>query len=384
MNHQLTLINTRRVTYRFTILPRLIFIAFLLSRFVLEFLNVFTFYKFIPKRKDRVILCLESGIKGWELIDYKELLWSANEYLGHEHVSKVEIDKSENYVTQVKRAIQLYKPTHYVYDARTGDQRWFQGLIQAFRIAFIYQLNGIVPICVLTDLPVRTWRTQCSVVSAKRGVVVTLMSPKDIHPIFPHRRIIGPMTMPFSHKTGSMLKSLNELKELKTKPNIVFTGSLYEPRTTTLNEINEGLKKKGLEIEMKGRNLGSTRFSDEDYWSRLANASIVITTSSQISSPETDWSHLPHLIYRYIEVPAAGSLLVAPLISSIERFFTPGEHFVSFNSVEDAVNKIAYYLEHTAERERISQQGFIKAHSIIESNLYWISIDLALGKYSML
>jgi hypothetical protein len=377
-------INTKGMTHRYIILPRLIFIAFFLSRLVLEFLNIFTFYKFKQKRRSITKLCLESGTKGWELIDYKELLWSATEFLGHEQIAKIEIDKSKSYISQVKIAIRLNKPTHYMYDARTGDQRWFQGLIQAFRIAFIYQLNGIVPICILTDLPVRTWRTQCSVVSAKRGVVVTLMSPKDIHPIFPHRRIIGPMTMPFSHKTGSMLKRLQEVKELNTKPNIVFTGSLYEPRTTTLNEINRGLKKKGLEIEMKGRNLGSTRFSDEEYWLRLVNASIVITTSSQISSPQTDWSHLPHLIYRYIEVPAAGSLLIAPVVPSIERFFKPGEHFVSFDSTDEAVEKIAYYLENTIERERITKQGYTKAHSIINSNLYWASIDIALGKFSML
>jgi hypothetical protein len=372
------------MTYRLIILPRLIFIAFFFARMALEFLNIFTFYKFKPGRRRMTKLCLESGIKGWELIDYKEILWSATEFLGPEHIAKIEIDKSKNYINQVKSAIRLNKPTHYMYDARTGDQRWFQGLIEAFRIAFLYQLNGIVPICILTDLPVRTWRTQCSVVSAKRGVVVTLMSPKDIYPIFPHRRIIGPMTMPFSHKTGSMLKSLHEVKELNTKPNIVFTGSLYEPRTTTLKAINEGLKKKGLEIEMKGRNLGSTRFSDEDYWSRLVNASMVITTSSQISSPETDWSHLPHLIYRYIEVPAAGSLLIAPGVPSIERFFKPGEHFVSFETIDEAVEKIAYYLDNTIERERITKQGCIKAHSIIMSNLYWVSIDQALGKYSMM
>ncbi len=372
------------MTYRRTILPKLIFIPFFVSRVILEVLNLFTFYKFRPDGKRETKLCLESGIKGWELIDYKELLWSASEFLGHEHVVKIEIDKSKDYILQVKYAIQLNKPTHYVYDARTGDQIWLKGLIQAFRIACIYQLNGIVPICILTDLPVRTWRTQCSVVSAKRGLVVTLMSPKDIFPIFPHRRIVGPLTMPFSKGTGSMLQGLSDKKELNAKPNIVFTGSLYEPRITILNEINEKLKKKGFEIEMKGRDLGSTRSSDQEYWSRLVNASMVITTASQISSPETDWSHLPHLIYRYIEVPAAGSLLVAPYVPSLERFFKSDEHFVSFETIDEAVEKIEFYLKNEKEREIIAKNGFLKAQSIINSNFYWVSIDLALGKYSML
>lgn len=370
--------------YRNTVLPRLNYIPFLISRLMLEIVNAFTFYKFNANRKRKTILCLESGIKGWELIEYKELIWSATEFLGEDSIAKIEIDKSKNYINQVKQAIKNNKPTHYIYDARTGDQHWFKGLIQSFRIAYIYQVNGIVPICILTDLPVRTWRTQCGVVSAKRGIVASLMSPKDIHPIFPHSRITGPLNMPFSKKSGNMLNALISKKDKSAKPNIVFTGSLYEPRTTILNNINEGLKKRGLEIEMKGRNLGTTKFADEDYWSRLVNASMVITTSNQINSKDTDWTHFPHLIYRYIEVPAAGSLLIAPVVPSIERYFRPGEHFISFENTEEAVEKIEYYLNNETERLAIARKGYEMAHHIINSNMYWISIDLALGKYSML
>lgn len=370
--------------YRNIILPRLNYIPFLISRVLLEGLNLFTFFRFKQNSKRQSVLCLESGIKGWELIEYKELIWSATEFLGESGIRKIEIDKTKKYIQQVKGAIKNNKPTHYIYDARTGDQHWFKGLIQSFRIAMIYQVNGIVPICILTDLPVRTWRTQCGVVSAKRGVVASLMSPKDIHPIFPHSRITGPLNMPFSKKSGNMLNDLISKKEIGAKPNIVFTGSLYEPRTTILNNINEGLKKRGLEIEMKGRNLGTTKFADEDYWLKLVNASMVITTSNQINSKDTDWTHLPHLIYRYIEVPAAGSLLIAPTVPSIERYFRPGEHFISFEYTEEAVDKIEYYLNNENERNVIAANGYAKAHSIINSNLYWISIDLALGKYSML
>ncbi len=370
--------------YRNTILPRLNYLPFLISRIILELVDLFTFYKFKQNRKRKSVLCLESGIKGWELIELKELIWSAIEFLGEDGIAKIEIDKSKSYIKQVKQAIKNNNPTHYIYDARTGDQHWFKGLMQSFRIAYIYQVNGIVPVCILTDLPIRTWRTQCGVVSAKRGVVASLMSPKDIHPIFPHSRITGPLNMPFSKKSGNMLNELISKKDESAKPNVVFTGSLYEPRTTILNNINEGLKKRGLEIEMKGRNLGTTKFADEDYWSRLVNASIVITTSNQINSKDTDWTHFPHLIYRYIEVSASGSLLIAPLVPSIERYFRPGEHFISFESTEDAVQKIEYYLNNEEERNAISAKGYAKAHSIINSNLYWISIDLALGKYSML
>jgi hypothetical protein len=370
--------------YREKILPRLNFIPFAISRIVVEIINIFTFTKFqvIPNRKS--IICIESGIKGWELIEYKELIWSAIEYLSEENVKKIEINKSSNYIKQIQNAISKNKPTHYIYDARTGSQNWFLGLVQAFRISIIFQINGIIPICLLTDLPIRAWRTQCGVVSSKRGLVVSLMSPKDIISIFPHERIIGPMTMPFSKKTGAMLKNLVNNKSINKRANIIFTGSLYEPRTTILNSINEGLMKRGFEIEMKGRNLGTTKFADEDYWTRLVNASIIITTSNQISTKDTDYTHLPHLIYRYLEVPASGSLLIAPRVPSIERFFKQDEHFVSFETIEEAIDKIEFYLTHEKERVDLSKKGYEKAHSLINSNLYWIIIDAALGKYSLL
>jgi spore maturation protein CgeB len=181
-----------------------------------------------------------------------------------------------------------------------------------------------------------------------------------------------------------MLKSLIDIRMPDEFDSIVFTGSLYEPRTSILNAINVELNKKGLNIDIKGRNLGAKRFSDAEYWSNLVDASIVITTSSQICSNETDWDHLPHLIYRYLEVPASGSLLLAPIVPSIERFFKPNEHFVSFNSIEEAVEKIEFYLNNSEERKRIAMNGYLKAHSIINSNLYWVNIDLALGRHSLL
>ena len=45
----------------------------------------------------------------------------------------------------------------------------------------------------------------------QRGIVISLMSPKDISSIYPHNRIIGPLTMPFSKKTLSQIELLENL-----------------------------------------------------------------------------------------------------------------------------------------------------------------------------
>ena len=66
--------------------------------------------------------------------------------------------------------------------------------------------------------------------------------------------------------------------------------------------------------------IGQPKDSDNLYWERLINADIVVTTAVQMIQTGADWAHLPHFIYRYIEVLAAGSLLIAEEIPGISRY----------------------------------------------------------------
>ena len=376
--------NTFTYFWQNWILPKTIYMNYFFTRVTLELFNIFTFQKFSKLiSTNQKSLCIEAGENGWKLIELNELYLSASEYVNTENVQKVSIKKNENYLNQIKKAIQLYKPTHYIYDARTGSQNWFIGMIQAFRIAILFQVNGIVPVCILTDLPVRSWRRQTSMVSAKRGVVISLMSPKDIHSIFPHSRIIGPLLMPFSKARLNYLSELSTKNRNSETTSCIFVGSLYEPRTTILKEISEGLNKKGITLEIKGRELGTKKPSEDQYWTRLMDASIVITTADQIESKDSDWTWIPHLIYRYLEVPIAGSLLVAQEVPSLSRYFSPGIHYVKYDSINDAIEKITYYMENKEEMDQITKCGFEKATNIVKSNLYWVVIDNALGKYSL-
>ena len=328
-------------------------------------------------------LCMEAGTRGWELIEFKELHASACEYLGRDCVHKVVIDWDEDYLTQIKRACDQIRPTHYVYDPRTGSQKWLSALWQSFRIAVFFNAHGIIPICILTDLPMRTWRAQCAMVSARSGVVTSLMSPRRFHPIFPHGRVVAPVLMPFSVATLNLLDEITS-NRMETPPTTaVFVGSLYEPRTTILREIKEGLAAKSFMLEVKGRELGTPKSSDVGYWSRLCNAALIITTADQVATGETDWTWFPHLVYRYLEVTACGTLLVAPEVPGIQRFFTPGEHFVSFTSPAHAIDVIAYYLANEKERNIIAQRGKERAMALIRARIYWTGIDIGLGKDSL-
>ena len=370
--------------YKTTFLPRTIFLPYLFIRIIVEIINFFNFFKFNLTKKSKTIFCIESGEKGWDLIECKEIYLSAKEFLGSNKVIKVSINRNSSYLSQIFYNVKKYKPTHYLYDSRTGSQNSIIGFCQSSIISILFQLYGIIPICTLTDLPVRSWRLQTSIVSCKRGVVVSLMSPKNISTIFPHQRIIGPMTMPFSIQTLQSINLLKEKLNKNVKKDLTFVGSLYEPRTTILKEINTELVKSNIKINMVGRELGSKKTTDEKYWLKLLDSKMIITTSNQIENNKTDWANINHLVYRYLEVPLCGSVLIAQKVPALEKYFKEDIHYISYKNSQEAVKKIIYYLDNKEELIKIAHKGHEKAVSIVNSNLYWNIVDSSLRKYSLI
>ncbi len=340
-------------------------------------------FKGVVAKNKQTLLAIESGIKGWELLEYKELLASAEEYVGTDRVYKIAIDRSQNYLDQVFSHTTQATPTHYVYDPRTGSQS-LRGLWEAFCLSIIFTWKDITPIAILTDLPVRLWRAQCSMVTACDGVIVTLMSPKTVSPICPHRRFIGPTPMAFSCRTLDYLNRLISNKSNDLNPEAVFTGSLYEPRTSILNQIQQSLQAKDKKLHILGRELGTAKLPDEEYWKRLVNAAIVVMTADQIPGSAHDWAHKPHLVYRYLEATACGGMLVAQHIDGIARYFEPGEHFIAYRTPEEAAELICKYLDEPHERLKIAEAGKVRAHQIINAKMYWRTLDTCLGSKSLI
>jgi hypothetical protein len=368
------------------LLSRSAFFPYIIAKFIL---SLFIFEKYSYRQngqKDRsTLLCIEAGTKGWESIEYKEIYKSAIDYVGVESIIKLEVIYDKDYIQQVNEVIKKRSITHYLYDPRTGSQRYLSGLIQSIQLALLLYRNKIIPIVLLTDLSVRLWRCQAAIVSCKSGLVVSFMSPKKVHPIFPHKRLIGPSLMPFSNETLDYLVNLYNHDFHKSRNHCVrFTGSLYEPRSSFLSQLKISLASTDHEFEILGRAVGSTRVSDEEYWKRLSSASIIITTADQMLQSGTDWTWIPHLVYRYLEVLASGSLLMAPVVPGISRYFIPGVHFVPFSTVEDATDNARHYLSHPAEAEKIAKAGHAKAVHLIRSKCFWLQIDTALGHSTIL
>jgi len=181
-----------------------------------------------------------------------------------------------------------------------------------------------------------------------------------------------------------MLDELIERRQKNEHATALFAGSLYKPRTTKLEQIRSGLASRGFVFDIKGRPMGSARVTDVEYWSRLCYSDIIVTTADQAIQDTNDWNHIHHLVYRYLEVLASGAMLVAQDVPGVNRYFTPGVHFVSYDTPENAVKVIAHYLHNDVERLRIAKQGKDRANELIASRVFWVIIDSVLSGDSLL
>ncbi len=365
--------------YRNVILPRLYFPIYYLHKVII---HIYSFLIISKKQRDKTLLVLSAGIKGWDSIEFKELYDSALEYLGSDKVFQHRVVDTAKYYADLSKTLNGLDCTHFFYDPRTGNQRIIGGTWEAIRIAFLLTGKGITPIVLSTDLSIRSWRIKSALVSAISGIVICFVSPRRIFPIFPHRRLFGPCLMPLSLKTFNQLATLKKEK-CKENNHVVFIGSLYEPRTTILNNIRDGLQLNGYDLDIRGRVLGGPRKPDSEYWSTMVNADIILTTADQIYLPQTDWYWVQNLVYRYVEAMAAGSLLIAPAVTGVDRYFEPNIHFVAFTTPAEAIEKIVYYLENKLERDMISAEGNKMARSLVESKIFWTLVDGNLSHKSL-
>ena len=325
--------------------------------------------------KKQTHLLIGAGERGWELIEYKELYASALEFLGPASVSRLSFSPGSSIFRQLRESLHKFQPSHYYYDARSGSQRPFRGIWEALLVGSMLERFGVVPICALTDFPEKWWRLQTAMVSARRGVVASLMSPSIVGPLYPHPRIIGPM--PFSLSMAT-LRQLKRLKQEGPKTGVagkaLFIGMLYEPRKRTIEAIQKGLKDCGIPMEIIGRNPDGKRISDADYWQYISDARLVVSTASQISERHTDTHEHTHFIYKFIEVTAAGTALAIEPVEDSEHLLTPNVHYLSYTSVDEAVEKICRAWFDPLALGKIAIEGHTKTQKNVESHQFWRQI----------
>lgn len=326
-------------------------------------------------------LAIESGLIGWTQVFFEELLSSAEEFLGGECVCQVKIDRSRHYIPQLKEAMTLCRPTHALIDVRTPQQNWRGSLTQGFRASWILHSRGITPIVIMTDAFYRRQRFHAAVLSAHSGIVVTFASAGIVKRIFPHSRLIGPLFMPISRRRLHQLTEALSARRLTPvdsgNATIRFIGNIYPPRDQFLQSLEQKLRVEGLSIDIRG---DKSAVSNEEYWSALVDADIIVTTTLQgPDRPFMDWIWIQQAVFRFSEAMGAGSALVASEVENIDSFFKPGRDFIEFVTVNEARDAIVELSNDPITRRRVAEAGRKRIAELIESDSFWVNINGALA-----
>jgi spore maturation protein CgeB len=69
---------------------------------------------------------------------------------------------------------------------------------------------------------------------------------------------------------------------------------------------------------------------------------------------------------RLFEIPCAGSLMITENVNNLEEYFLPDKEIIVYDSLEEASDKIKFYLKNDQEREKIAYEGqkrYIREHT---------------------
>jgi len=323
------------------------------------------------------VLAIDSGAVSWCFIDYEELFQSACEYMGPDRVVKVTISDRERYVRQVREQLEGQRVSHYFYDPRSASERPWRSWLQALGLATMFAWRGIIPISRMTDAHHRRPRAQTTLMSAREGVTLALMDPHRARALAVHPLIIGPLPMPLSRKTLLELAEIRKAERVQ-RGSVVFVGSLYDPRREFLWEVKRRLRQAGVELELKVREPGGRRISNDEYWRTLARADVILSTSTMSFGPGQDQLEETHLIYRFMEACAIGRPLVAQAVLGAEDLFCSGKEFFACTDPGSASEVILAVLGDEKLRERVAETGLRRAVELTEANYFWSSIDRSL------
>lgn len=84
------------------------------------------------------------------------------------------------------------------------------------------------------------------------------------------------------------------------------------------------------------------------------------------------------LIMRVFEVMATGSFLLTNWVPTIEEFFEDGKHLVLYKTMDEAVEKAKYYLDHDDERQTIARAAY---EEVLKNHTMQNRVDVILKEF---
>jgi spore maturation protein CgeB len=140
--------------------------------------------------------------------------------------------------------------------------------------------------------------------------------------------------------------------DLPTQYDVSFVGANISNREKLLS----ALKERGIAVHIFGKGWGEGYVSF-DKMINIFNASKINLNFAGVS----DYG-VKQLKGRVFEIPMCGGFELTEYVPGIEEYFEIDGEIVCFENIDEAADKIEYYLSHETERERIAQAGYERAH----------------------
>jgi spore maturation protein CgeB len=138
---------------------------------------------------------------------------------------------------------------------------------------------------------------------------------------------------------------------------VSFVGQPHGNRKQIISFV-EG---KGIDIKTYG--LG---WKDDSRISFDEMIDIFCKSKINLNLSKSSTGELQQIKGRVFEVPGCRAFLLTDPAESLEQYYEIGKDLVVYESPQDMIDKIKYYLEHDAEREKIAKAGYertIKEHT---------------------
>ena len=150
---------------------------------------------------------------------------------------------------------------------------------------------------------------------------------------------------------------IQEEKHINDIPEVVFLGH-YEndSRKEYLEALADNGVAIGIPLSWKGKiNSKNIKFLEGtgDYYNEIiCSAKIALCFFSTLNKDT--------YTRRCFEIPATQTLMISIYTKDLASMFTPDKEVVYFESKEELIEKVKYYLSHNEERKRIGQAGYAR------------------------
>lgn len=144
---------------------------------------------------------------------------------------------------------------------------------------------------------------------------------------------------------------------------ITFAGNIASANTFRIKAINKIIEA-GLGIKVWGKDNGNkVKTKVRPYYTHKKQNSIYNSSKINIDLPWIntripEYRDIMHMKNRFMEIPGSGGFLLTCRTDEFEELLKDEVHCAYYDSYDDMIDKIKFYLKHPKLRDKIAKQGY--------------------------